>query len=358
MVYKKNYEKTEARDYQQELTDKFIARIEEAISCEEKGLKWEKPFLTCNEWPRNALSGEKYRGGNVATLMMAEYSDPRWLTFNQMQELSRQLDKPLKIIKNSKAEFIMKVVPTYQRGEDGNVVKDSNNMPIPVEDENGNKKIGFKFYAVFNASCVEGMEPYITPNKDVKPYMTVEMLSQALQERDGLKVEYSNRGAFYSPSQHLVNIPKIETFKSSEAYADTVLHEFGHATSKSLGRDLKGLSSDKISYSREELLAELTSCFMSVELGIPHNPANHENHAAYLKSWLSVLKDDKTFITKASAGASKATEFLVGHLEAYKLELEQKNTQSITPSETEDLAKEITKQLILKPKTEKLAMSM
>jgi len=95
MAYKKQYQKkeyakTEERDYQQELTNKFITRIEEAIACEEKGLKWDKPFFSCNEWPRNALTGEKYHGSNVATLMTEEFSDPRWMTFVQMQELSKK----------------------------------------------------------------------------------------------------------------------------------------------------------------------------------------------------------------------------------------------------------------------------
>jgi len=50
MAYKKQYQKkeyakTEERDYQQELTNKFITRIEEAIACEEQGLKWDKPFF-------------------------------------------------------------------------------------------------------------------------------------------------------------------------------------------------------------------------------------------------------------------------------------------------------------------------
>jgi antirestriction protein ArdC len=63
-------------------------------------------------------------------------------------------------------------------------------------------------------------------------------------------------------------------------------------------------------------------------LAIPHNPSSHENHAAYLKSWLSALKDDKTLITKAANQASKATEFQMEHLNAYKLTQELKAEQA------------------------------
>jgi len=80
-------------------------------------------------------------------------------------------------------------------------------------------------------------------------------------------------------------------------------------------------------YAKEELIAELTSSFMAVELGIPHNPSSHENHAAYLKSWLSALQADKTLITKAANQASKATEYQIEHLEAYKMTLHQKTSK-------------------------------
>ncbi len=68
-------------------------------------------------------------------------------------------------------------------------------------------------------------------------------------------------------------------------------------------------------------MAELTSSFMSVELGIPHNPSTHENQAAYLQSWLQALKNDKTMITKASNLASKATEYQMEHFNEYKKSL-------------------------------------
>ena len=114
-------------------------------------------------------------------------------------------------------------------------------------------------------------------------------------------------------------MPLPEKFKSSGAYMDTLLHEFGHATGPALGRDMSG-DKNSASYAKEELVAELSSIFMSAELGIPHDPKLHENHAAYMKSWLSALKNDKNFIFSAAQKASKATEYQMGHLEAYRLE--------------------------------------
>jgi len=333
MTYKKKYQKKEFdkkedRDYQQELTNKFISRIEEAIACEENSLKWDKPFFSCNEWPKNALTGEKYHGGNVAALMVEEFSDPRWMTFVQMQELSKKMDMPLNVKKGSKASYIMKVVPAYLKDSEGNILKNDQGKAMPILDDNGNPKIGFKWYPVFNASQVEGMPVYIQATREIKPIEEVELLSLALQERTDLKVEHSSVSrAYYSSSRHLVHMPEPSLFKSSEAYADTLLHEFGHSTGPAMGRKM-GNAAGTPDYANEELVAELTSSFMAVELGIVRNPSSHENHAAYLKSWLGALKDDKTLITKAANQASKATEFQMEHLIAYKLTQELKAEQA------------------------------
>ncbi|NCQ52147.1 DUF1738 domain-containing protein [archaeon] len=327
MDFKKTWKKKDNRDYQQELTDKFILRLQEAEQNLDKGLKWEKPFFTCNELPINYNTKEKYKGGNIITLLSAEYPDPRWLTFNQMLEISKKLETPLKLKKGSKAEYIMKVVPSYEKNIDGTTKKDANGILVPLLNADGKKKIGYKYYPVFNASCVEGLEPYLKLDKsDVKPFEIIELLSKALQEKTELKIEHTSKSAaFYSPKHHMVHMPDIEYFKSSNDYSDVLLHEFGHSTGPALGRNLTG-KFGTLDYAKEELVAELISSFMSIELGIPHNPSSHENHSAYLKSWISVLKNDKTLITKASNQASKATQYQIDHFNAYTIEQNLINT--------------------------------
>ena len=58
-----------------------------------------------------------------------------------------------------------------------------------------------------------------------------------------------------------------------------------------------------------ELVAEMASSFLATELGVPQ-AESLENHAAYLKSWLKEMKDDASFIFKASTQASKVADFL------------------------------------------------
>ena len=60
-----------------------------------------------------------------------------------------------------------------------------------------------------------------------------------------------------------------------------------------------------------ELAAEIGSCYVSAQLGIPQGEGLG-NHAAYLRSWLEALKNDRSYIFRASRQASKVTDFLLG----------------------------------------------
>jgi antirestriction protein ArdC len=63
-------------------------------------------------------------------------------------------------------------------------------------------------------------------------------------------------------------------------------------------------------YAREELVAELGSAFLSADLGIVSDM--RPDHAAYIASWVKVLKDDKRFIFAAAAHAQRAADYLHG----------------------------------------------
>ena len=58
----------------------------------------------------------------------------------------------------------------------------------------------------------------------------------------------------------------------------------------------------------EELIAELGASFLCATLGINTYPRS--DHAAYIASWLQVLKEHKTAIFAAASAASAASQFL------------------------------------------------
>ena len=64
-------------------------------------------------------------------------------------------------------------------------------------------------------------------------------------------------------------------------------------------------------YSREELVAEITSMFLSAETGIVMTEEHFKNHAAYIASWIRLLQNDINAIFKAAADASKAADFIL-----------------------------------------------
>jgi antirestriction protein ArdC len=58
----------------------------------------------------------------------------------------------------------------------------------------------------------------------------------------------------------------------------------------------------------EELVAEIGAAFLWADLGI--TPETRADHAAYIVSWLKVLKDDKRAIFTAARHAQKAADYL------------------------------------------------
>lgn len=64
-------------------------------------------------------------------------------------------------------------------------------------------------------------------------------------------------------------------------------------------------------YSKEELVAEIGSATLMNLLGI-ETVKTFRNTAAYIQSWLNVLKNDNKFIVSAASKAEKAVNFILG----------------------------------------------
>jgi antirestriction protein ArdC len=64
----------------------------------------------------------------------------------------------------------------------------------------------------------------------------------------------------------------------------------------------------------EELRAELSSAFLSAELGIP---TDIPHHASYIQNWLKPLKDDKREIFRAAADAQRIVDMVLGFHPAF-----------------------------------------
>jgi len=64
-------------------------------------------------------------------------------------------------------------------------------------------------------------------------------------------------------------------------------------------------------YAVEELIAEIGGAMLCAEAHIDNTNLT-ENNAAYLQSWLTTLRKDKTMILKAASSAAKAADLILG----------------------------------------------
>ena len=119
-------------------------------------------------------------------------------------------------------------------------------------------------------------------------------------------------------------MPHKQQFESAESYYATLFHELAHSTGhpSRVGREgienFNSFASD--SYSKEELVAEMSSAFLCGVSGI--SPAVIGQSAAYLQSWISRLKGDSRLLISAASAAQKASDYILGKRSATEAETE------------------------------------
>lgn len=284
-------------DIRQKVTDDIIAAIEAGTPPWRKG--WTPAGL-----PYNASSGKVYSGVNLVILSMqpAAAADPRHLTFKQADYLG------LKVRKGAKGVQIVKMVEVDRHkadreaksGEGGEVLADDDRRALVM-----------KAYTVFNAAQIEGMAPLPTRECDIEPAEAVEAVVWGLQDT-GMKLNFGAKQPAYSPRRDELLCPAASSFHSVDDLHACLLHECAHASGhpKRLARLHLDARFGSPEYAKEELRAELASAMMTGLIGLPLGPSMIESHAAYLSSWLDVLRRDKTEIFKAAADAQKICDYL------------------------------------------------
>lgn len=175
----------------------------------------------------------------------------------------------------------------------------------------------FKVYNVAEDTTLEVKHKKDEVNGDgADAIEELEAIKQDYIKREGVKYsEQLSNEAYYSPALDKVVVPKREQFDKSAEFYSTVFHELGHSTgaSKRLGRfkitDNNLFGSE--TYSREELVAELTACSILANMGV-ETKTSFRNSTAYIKGWSAKLKDDKEAIIRASAKAEMAYKLIMG----------------------------------------------
>ena len=293
-----NTNKIEKRDHRREVTDSIINMLEEGVA------PWQKPWEG-SAMPFNPTTERSYRGGNAVHLLATgigrEYADPRWMTYKQAADQGWQVRKGEK---GTHIEFWE--------------VKDRSNDKDPGPNQNGGESPGketgqrliHRVYTVFNAKQIDGIPEY--QPKQWTPFEAVQA-GERILANSGARIEHDQLdNAFYNRRTDSIHLPPKDAFRDAPGYYGTALHELAHWTGHPSRLNRSTLSESyrfgDLNYAKEELRAELASVFMAAELGVPHDPANH---AAYVGSWITALREDKNEIFRAAHEASAATDFVL-----------------------------------------------
>ena len=251
----------------------------------------------------NASTGKAYRGINQILCAMSSsqsgYEDSRWLTYRQSKEAGYQVRRGEHSTKIVRLVEVDK--PKSGAEAEGDVIA-----------EESNRRLVMRVYDVFNAAQIDGMPP-LPPRVDViEPVEAAEAIVEGMKQT-GLRVIYGAPSAYYSPFVDTVRMPAKADFDSQADLYGTLLHECAHATGgpTRLNRNIGGPKT--ATRAREELRAEIASAMACAECGIPLGQYHIDNHAAYVASWVSVLKDDATEIFKAAADAQGICEYMHAH---------------------------------------------
>jgi len=283
---------TMKRNIYEEITEKIIKSLEPGV------IPWIRPWEAARYGEhRNAVTHRPYRGLNILLLNLTAltkgFSDPRWLTFRNTEQLGGRVQKGEKGV----GVVFWKFLPiTEQLGND----------PEPDTDDTNRKVIPFaRLYTVFNVEQCEGLNlPPLAVNRGE------ELQNPAAERIIALPdIRHGGSEACYSPVGDYIKMPVQQAFAGLDYYYATAYHETVHWTGHPtrLQRQFGKRFGDD-AYAFEELVAEIGAAFLGAGTGLPFEKLRH---AGYIDSWLRILRGDNRAIFTAAAKAQAAADFLL-----------------------------------------------
>jgi antirestriction protein ArdC len=288
-------------DLYQEVTNKIISMLEQGVA------PWRRTWSTYG-LAKNYATGHVYTGINFIMMNNTLHPIPFFMTLNQVRTMGGKLKK------GAKADKVIYFNVVYKDRDNRTISKDEATHLYNIGEEVKTLKF-IKYYNVFNISDVEGIKLDITeiilkPNEKIDKY---ESIVENMPKCPEIK-HIDSKGAFYSPSLDIVNMPQIEQFESAEAYYATLFHELihstGHVTRLAREEVMNPHTFGSKPYSREELVSEMGASFLCSSVQIDFGNI-FENNVAYIAGWLKVLKEDNKFIFKVASEAQKGVDFIL-----------------------------------------------
>jgi len=250
----------------------------------------------------NIVSQKTYRGINPLLLQIASmrhgFKTRWWATYRQWDTLGcHVMRRPENVPPGEWGTTIIFWKPT--------VVIEKNN----AGKEEKKTIFVLRTYTVFNLDQVVG--DYLNRYRAGFTTLTDEEIGHRFDEAEkaisatSAEIRHGGNEAFYSRAGDFIQMPLRHQFKGA-GYLEVLGHEMVHWTEPphrlNWDRPNQG-------YAMGELIAEIGGCFLANELGLPIS--DQANHAAYIQNWLQAMRNDHSFIFKASTQASKAVDFVL-----------------------------------------------
>ena len=291
-------QRPEKQDIYTRITSQIVNQLEKGVR------PWVRPWNAEHAAGRITRplrhNGKPYSGINVLSLWASavaqNFAAPIWMTSRQATQLDGHIRK----------------------GAKGSLVVYADSLPRKeTDDKTGDeieREIPFlKGYTVFNVEQIEGLPEHYHGKPEVRTD-SVQRIGHAEDffAATGANVVHGGSRACYIPSTDNIHMPCIDFFRDAESYYAVRAHETTHWTRhcSRLDREFGRKRFGDEGYAMEELVAELGSAFLSADLEL--TPEVREDHAAYIASWIKVLKDDKRAIFTAASHAQRATDFRNG----------------------------------------------
>ena len=288
------------------VTDKVIAALEGGSA------PWRKPWIKTADGglPLSMSTKKPYRGINVFLLWLEAmehgYTSPWWGTYKQITELGGQVRK----------------------GEKSSLVVFWKILDKDVTDATGQTKVQkiyfLRYFNVFNSGQADGLPEKFYPAPEAQSaddlnringaQIVAETIFADYLARENIELRNTDKNqCFYQPGADFINLPPTTSFPVIEEYYSAAFHEAGHSTGHASRLNREGIITHthfgSELYSKEELVAEMTSAFLCGVTGIE---TTIENSAAYLANWCSKLREDPKLIVQAAALAQKASDYVQG----------------------------------------------
>ena len=272
---------------QQEIVAEFVKLLEDCVAKD-----WEFPWNGMNYGAVNGQTGQPFKGGNAMWLSLLQiqkkYSSNQWATAKQWNQIGGMVVKG----ERCGSQYASRPIVITNKETDETFVK--NWIPYPV----------------FNRDQVEGL-PKIEKKEGLPEKFKQKHIEDYLHNTN-IEVQHSDQPrAFYSIRSNHIHMPNFETFKTWQGYYATSFHEHIHATGHKDIMDREGITKsyrDSKVYAKEELIAELGASFLCAKFEIYME--RRDDHVAYLKSWISTLKETPSVLWKASSDAQNAVDWI------------------------------------------------